>query len=545
MYSPGGDQITYTYNASDNRPYQVKLNGGVRITYNSYDNNGNLQSMTDENGSRSFTYDELDRIKTYTDSFGKIVAYDYDFVGNTKIITYPTNKVVNYTYDADDRLSTVTDWLGSGQTIYTYDNDTGILQTVINPNGTKTEYNFDSANRPIGLSNKKADNTVFSSYNLTLNHVGNPTQSMINQPSIPTPIATNAQSSYDDANKLTAVGSVSYTYDPKGNLAGFEGNTFSFDYANRLAQASIGGGHYSYLYDGFGNRISRTKDGVQTKYILDVNGEMTNVLADTDANGAIQNYYIYGHGLISKITNAGQRYIYHYDNLGNTIAITDTSGNFTERYGYDEFGKALAVSETNSNLFRYVGKYGVMDEGNGLLFMRARYYDVNNGRFISKDPIGFEGGDLNLYAYVGENPVMGIDPNGHMNAWLYKHTNWADNKELVLTAKIIHAELTFVMSFNYGTAAIATGINSMPTVIEMINGTLSSEEAFLEIPNLLVSLGSSKINCYISDKTKGIDFLHNKSWGEGKKLITEGIGVIVDFVDRTKNIIRAADDYSK
>ena len=99
---------------------------------------------------------------------------------------------------------------------------------------------------------------------------------------------------------------------------------------------------------------------------------MTDVLADTDGSGNIKNYYIYGDGLISKIDNStGQRYVYHYDPMSNTVAITDSSGNITEQYGYDEFGKTLAFNESHTNPFRYVGKYGVMDEGNGLLFMRA------------------------------------------------------------------------------------------------------------------------------------------------------------------------------
>jgi RHS repeat-associated protein len=53
-----------------------------------------------------------------------------------------------------------------------------------------------------------------------------------------------------------------------------------------------------------------------------------------------------------------------------------------------------------------------MAEPNGLYYMRARYYDPETGRFISEDPIGFEGGDVNLYVYVGNNPIGAIDPNG-------------------------------------------------------------------------------------------------------------------------------------
>jgi RHS repeat-associated protein len=57
---------------------------------------------------------------------------------------------------------------------------------------------------------------------------------------------------------------------------------------------------------------------------------------------------------------------------------------------------------------------GVMAEPNGFYYMRARYYDPEVRRFISEDPIGFAGGDLNLYAYVGNNPTMMVDPSGHL-----------------------------------------------------------------------------------------------------------------------------------
>ena len=62
--------------------------------------------------------------------------------------------------------------------------------------------------------------------------------------------------------------------------------------------------------------------------------------------------------------------------------------------------------------FKFVGQYGVMTEPNGFYYMRARYYDPKVGRFISEDPIGFAGGDVNQYGYVGNQPVNGIDPMG-------------------------------------------------------------------------------------------------------------------------------------
>jgi len=71
----------------------------------------------------------------------------------------------------------------------------------------------------------------------------------------------------------------------------------------------------------------------------------------------------------------------------------------------------MGESETIEQPFKYVGQLGVFSEDDGLYYMRARYYDAEVGRFISEDPIGFQGG-LNLYAYVGGNPVSLVDPSG-------------------------------------------------------------------------------------------------------------------------------------
>jgi RHS repeat-associated protein len=82
------------------------------------------------------------------------------------------------------------------------------------------------------------------------------------------------------------------------------------------------------------------------------------------------------------------------------------------KYAYTPFGEIANQQEAVAQPFKFVGQYGVMAEPNGLYYMRARYYDPIIGRFISEDPSGFGGGDVNLYAYVGNNPVLLIDPLG-------------------------------------------------------------------------------------------------------------------------------------
>ena len=406
---PEGHITSYSYD-SNNRLQTINYDNVPRVTL-SYFNDGTLSSMTDDSGTSSFAYDALKRVTSHTDGFGKTVSYHYDASGNRDQIGYPDGKKVTYLFDGENRLQEVTDWL-SGQTIYTYDL-AGILQQAVNPNGTKAIFSHDAANRLTGLSNRRSTSSIISEYAFTLDTFGNHTGVAKTEPLTPTYSTAQIAYSYDDANRLISSGGVSFTYDNRGNLtSGSNGNAFAYDYANRLISATVAGGTTTYTYDGFGNRVARSKNGSQTRYVLDINGPMSQVLAETDQSGNITAYYIYGLGLISRITPDGRRYTYHYDSLGNTIAITDSSQTIVNEYAYDEFGQVLASSEAFPNPFRYVGQYGVMDEGNGLLLMRARYYDTATGRFINKDPLGFGGGDLNLYAYRGGNPVMGVDPNG-------------------------------------------------------------------------------------------------------------------------------------
>jgi RHS repeat-associated protein len=95
-------------------------------------------------------------------------------------------------------------------------------------------------------------------------------------------------------------------------------------------------------------------------------------------------------------TPADQVYCYHFNATGSTIAVTNASQTVVNKYAYDPFGNVADQVEAVSQPFKFVGQFGVMTEANGFYYMRARYYDPLVGRFISEDPIGFEGGDVNL-----------------------------------------------------------------------------------------------------------------------------------------------------
>ncbi len=104
------------------------------------------------------------------------------------------------------------------------------------------------------------------------------------------------------------------------------------------------------------------------------------------------------------------RYTYHTDHLGSVRFITDAVGTVINAYDYDSYGNALSVTQGFDQPFRYTGRE--WDEAAQLYHYRARSYDPSTGRFLQEDPIWFGAGDLNIYRYVGSNPVGYTDPSG-------------------------------------------------------------------------------------------------------------------------------------
>ncbi|MEK6589678.1 MAG: lipid II-degrading bacteriocin, partial [Nitrospinota bacterium] len=121
--------------------------------------------------------------------------------------------------------------------------------------------------------------------------------------------------------------------------------------------------------------------------------------------------YVHGQGIDEPlaIEQKGKVYCYHFDGLGSVTALTDGKGKIAVRYEYDSFGKIKRHGHKVKQPYTYTARE--YDRETGLYYYRARYYDPMVGRFINKDPIGFRGG-INLYSYVGNNPVLFIDPYG-------------------------------------------------------------------------------------------------------------------------------------
>jgi RHS repeat-associated protein len=549
--------ITTTYDYDDNNRLET-------VAYPDHttaiirDKNGSIRTVTNQAGTPStFVYNNLNMLSTYTDPFSNTVSYDYNDAGQISRINYPGVFYVDYTYDDAGRLETVAD-SNNGKVTYVYDNAGNLTEaqrSVSAVNTIKTVYSYDNASRLTGIAEMQGAAALWS-YTYDLDGVGNHNSvDAVDEPLTGTIAAEDVAYTHDPkSNRLLTAGGTTYTYDNNGNrqnsVTDSITTTYTWDNENRLTGISTPGQqNITYTYDGMGNRIARTVGATTTWYALDLNSSMSRVLAETDASNNVIAWYVYGHGLVSRVeAGTSERRFYHFNHRGDTIALSDDSGSITDKYAYGEYGRqenSWAATTPTSNPFTYVGQYGVINEGNDLYFMRARFYDAAVGRFLSEDPIGFSGGDWNFYLYVGANPIIRTDPKGAY--WLktsnplYKLTGWADNRNLVSGAKIVKPFFTLGASLTPPGAAMAIGINAIPTVKKMFTGELSSTEAFTEAALLGVSLGFLKANNYLDGK--GMDWLYTRSKINQGKFILKWSEVGFDVISAHDEISDSIDEH--
>ena len=234
----------------------------------------------------------------------------------------------------------------------------------------------------------------------------------------------------------TTITTFTYSYDDNGNLLsktdGINTTTYTWDYENRLVGTTEDERVTQYEYDGDGNRISKTVDGVTTKYINDIAAPLVQVLMETTDEDTVIASYTYGNDLISSTKYDVLNTIYYnYDGLGSVRQLTDDTEAIVALYTYDAFGNLIASSGTSENTYGFTGEQQ-FKEADGLVYLRARYYDARVGRFISRDPILEPRGvgnnfvwllpyltsqpqSLQAYEYCGNNPVNRIDPTGKIS----------------------------------------------------------------------------------------------------------------------------------
>jgi len=424
-------QTTFLTYDTMNRISRIDYADGSYTAY-AYDAVGRLTTVSDSiSGSLSYTYTDtgcgtgtcggiaMDKVASETTPLGSI-NYAYDVVGRRASMIVTGQPAVNYGYDSGGRLNDISTLI-NGDTKHfsiTYDG-IGRRSTLVLPNGVSTNYSYDSGSRLLTLQHVDSASAVLESFSYEYDSNGNRT-SMTNQ-SLPTllPISVTG-ATYNDANQMLSftpqAGSTqNLTYDLNRNMTSitnFCGTTnYTWDARNRLVAVNGYNSDCSALtatfqYDALGRRIEKTVNGTSFQYVYDGLD-----IIQVKQGSVVAINYIRSLNIdepFARIQSDGSVRYYLKDAIGSVIALTDENGAIKTQYSYGPFGSAATAGDTSDNAFQYTGRE---NDGSGLFYYRARYYNPELQRFISEDPIRFDGG-VNFFAYVGNNPINFIDPKG-------------------------------------------------------------------------------------------------------------------------------------
>lgn len=210
---------------------------------------------------------------------------------------------------------------------------------------------------------------------------------------------------YNAVNRLTSVNGQSYSYDDNGNLTGDGLHTYAYDSANRLTSVSGGGASAQFAYNGDGDIVSQTVNGVTTNYALDPAGLAQVLMATTSGQSR---FYVPG---LAQYDNSWQYFV--PDRLGSVRQLVNPGGQVVLGQSFDPFGNVIEQGRVVPSVFGYAGE---QTDPTGLVFLRARYYSPEVGRFLTPDtlvPDPLRSQPWNRYAYVENNSVRYVDPSGH------------------------------------------------------------------------------------------------------------------------------------
>jgi YD repeat-containing protein len=369
-----GNQWAYVYDGAARTSSRTDPTGTtIKATYTPLNRfslltAGSAQQPYDYSGIQR---DSLNRITQYTDSNGNQLTYAYDAAGQLTGITLPGGKTVAYQYDHQHRLSKVSDWQGNFA-LYSYDSAGWPISLSVS-GGPVTIYQYDGARNLKAIVSTGPDGTPVAGYRYTVDANGNRTGVSALEPS-PASYAKSGTLTYtfDAANHpVSRSDGATYSYDALGDLIAIQGpSNIKFSYGTFGPLQSLSGdATASYGYDSMGLRTTRN----DRRLVYDPSGDRPRVVMETDASNTPIAWYVYGLGLLWKVTADGTPYFYHFDGDGNTVALSNPAAGVVNRYRYDPQGRLVSSNEGVDNVFRARGEAGWMDDGNGLLFAGSQY----------------------------------------------------------------------------------------------------------------------------------------------------------------------------
>jgi RHS repeat-associated protein len=388
-------------------------------------------------GTFTFVYDSAERLNQEITPDSKTTQYGLDANGNLTTLTYPNDTSGNYfvtrAYDQLNRLTNINlNGATSPAVTIAYDELSRRSQMTFS-NGVTISYEFQLNNDLSVLGATFVGSSVGFAY--AYNNVHQETNRSISDgtyvwhpssggPAIPYGAATSV-------NEYPSVNSVGYTYDGNANLKTTGTWTYGYDTENHLLTASEGGTSpvsASFVYDPMHRQIEKTVTTTGgTTLSRYVYSGFQRIADYNGTSGALQNRYVYGAGLDEPLIVVSPSLVLtylHADRSGSIITTTNSSGTVTNKNNYSPFGENAAFTGTT---FGFTGQR--YDSETGLYYYKARYYSPTIGRFLQPDPVGYtklpctcrceeiecDGTgalQLNLYAYVGSDPLNWKDPLG-------------------------------------------------------------------------------------------------------------------------------------